>query len=97
MIGMIGVCVACIVIQTVVIVKQIQRENRLEEIANQAIDNLYQIQTLIESSEKLLNENPRLKEAFSHDDEVGDYFKNLKQIQEDLYEYFKGEGENEEE
>lgn len=84
-----------VVLETVVLVKQMQREQRLEEITNRCLAKLDLLRGILEDSEKILNENPRLKEAFAHDDEVGDYFKNLIRIQENLQEPF-GEKEHEE-
>lgn len=81
------------VVVTIVTVNQIKRCNRLEEITNTAVGHLDEIEQLIKSSEELLN-NPKLKEAFAHDDEVGGYFKNLEQMQKVLTDYLGGDGQD---
>lgn len=81
------------VVVTVIVVNQIKRCNRLEEITNTAVGHLDEIEQLIKSSEKLLD-NPKLKEAFAHDDEVGGYFKNLEQMQKVLTDYLGGDGQD---
>lgn len=74
------------IVATIIVVKQIQRENRLIDITNGAVSNLEEIDRLIKDSEQIFD-NPRLQEAFAHDDEVGRYFKNLKDMQDILYKY----------
>ena len=81
------------VIVTVVAINQIKRCGRLEEITNNVVGNLDEIESLIKDSEELLD-NPKLKEAFAHDDEVGGYFKNLEQVQKILTNYIGGDGQD---
>lgn len=82
---------AWILLETIILVKQVQREHRLEEIINQALSKLDQLKGVLAESKAILSENPRLKEAFEHDDEVGDYFKKLVSIQNLLEESINGE------
>lgn len=76
------------VVATIIVTKQIQRENRLIEITNNTVVSLEEIEQLIENSEHIFD-NPRLQEAFAHDDEVGRYFQNLKEMQDILYKYIE--------
>lgn len=71
---------------TVALVNQVKRVNKLERITNSVVATFEDIKNTIDSSEDLLD-NPELKLAFSHDDQVGDFFKNLKSIQEMLKPY----------
>lgn len=89
------VVVLWIVIETIALVKQLQREQRLEEIVNKSLGKLDQLQEILEESGSILNENPRLKEAFAHDDEVGEYFKKVVEMQEILEETIIGDEEKE--
>lgn len=77
-------------VETYIIFTQFKREDKLTDIANLAVADLEKIAKLIEDSEELL-ENPRLKEAFAHDDEVGAYFKNLETMQDILKNYIDNE------
>ena len=80
------------VIVTIMLINQVKRVDRLTEITNTAVGNLDEIEQLIRDSEEVFN-NPRLQEAFAHDDEVGRYFQNLKSMQETLNNYI-GNGES---
>lgn len=77
-------------VELYIIIMQEGREDKLTTIANSAVANLEEIGRLIQDSEKLI-ENPKLKEAFAHDDEVGGYFKNLESMQEILKSYLDNE------
>ena len=72
--------------ETYIIAIQLKREDKLVNIANSAVADLEEIGRLIQDSEELI-ENPKLKEAFAHDDEVGGYFKNLESMQKILKNY----------
>ena len=74
------------IVATIIAIKQVQRENRLTGIANSVVSNLEEIDQLIKDSEQIFD-NPRLQEAFAHDDEVGGYFKNLESMQKILKNY----------
>lgn len=65
---------------------QYSKVSRLEDIANTLANHLNTIQTIIQSSKESLD-NPRLVQAFSSDDEVGTFFKQLKGIQQELDQY----------
>ena len=77
-------------VEAYIIVTQFKREDKLITIANSAVADLEEIGRLIQDSEELI-ENPKLKEAFAHDDEVGGYFKNLESMQEILKSYLDNE------
>lgn len=77
-------------VEAYIIVTQFKREDKLTSIANSAVADLEEIGKLIQNSEELI-ENPKLKEAFAHDDEVGGYFKNLESMQEILKSYLDNE------
>lgn len=67
-------------------VVQYRRNRKLEDIANIVLHNMQTISDYIKSSEVLMS-NPQLVEAFSEDDEVGLFFRNLKEIQETLNQF----------
>lgn len=67
-------------------VVQYRRNRKLEDIANIVLHNMQTISDYIKSSEVLMS-NPQLVEAFSEDDEVGLFFRNLKEIQEILNQF----------
>lgn len=77
-------------VELYIIIMQEGREDKLTTIANSAVADLEEIGRLIQDSEELI-ENPKLKEAFAHDDEVGGYFKNLESMQEILKSYLDNE------
>ena len=77
-------------VEAYIIKTQIKREDKLTAIANSAVADLEEIGRLIHDSEELI-ENPKLKEAFAHDDEVGGYFKNLEAMQDVLKRYITDE------
>lgn len=76
-------------VELYIIINQSKREDRLTDIANSAVATLEEIKQIIQESEELI-ENPKLKEAFAHDDEVGGFFKNIERMQEVLSSYVKG-------
>jgi len=78
------------IVATIIISKQISREDHLIDITNRTVADLEEIDRLIKSSEQVFD-NPKLQEAFAHDDEVGNYFKNLKDMQDILYKYVVGD------
>lgn len=84
-----------VVVETIILIKQLQREQRLEEIINRSLGKLDQLRETLEESGSILNENPRLKEAFAHDDEVGEYFKKVVEMQEILEETIVDDEEKE--
>lgn len=67
-------------------VVQYRRNQKLEDIVNVVLHNMQTISDYIKSSEVLMS-NPQLVEAFSEDDEVGLFFRNLKEIQETLNQF----------
>ena len=67
-------------------VVQYRRNRKLEDITNIVLHNMQTISDYIKSSEVLMS-NPQLVEAFSEDDEVGLFFRNLKEIQETLNQF----------
>ena len=64
-------------------VVQYIRCTKLENIANTVVANMQTISDLISDTSDTLN-NEQLNMAFSNDDEVGDFFKEIKNIQEIL-------------
>lgn len=80
------------VVATLALVNQIKRVNRLETIANTAVASMEEVDRRIRESEKLLN-NPRLQEAFEHDDEVGGFFRNIEAMQKIISSYVETEHE----
>lgn len=74
--------VACVLFAYLFIV-QYRRNVKLEDITNTVLHNMQTISDYIKSSDVLMS-NPQLVEAFSEDDEVGVFFRNLKEIQEVL-------------
>lgn len=64
-------------------VVQYIRCTKLENIANTVVANMQTISDLISDTSNTLN-NEQLNMAFSNDDEVGDFFKEIKNIQEIL-------------
>lgn len=87
--GIFGIWAA---VATIIISKQLQREEHLIDITNKTVGDFETITRLIEDSENIF-ENSKLQEAFAHDDEVGRYFTNLKDMQDILYRYIGGEDE----
>lgn len=68
------------------LVIQFIRNSRLEKLVENVIQNFESILSIISSTKKTL-ENEQLKAAFSNDDEVGDFFREIEQIQNLLNEY----------
>lgn len=87
------VTLGCVcVLTTYLFVVQYRRNQKLEDIVNIVLHNMQTISDYIKSSEVLMS-NPQLVEAFSGDDEVGLFFRNLKEIQETLNQFILPEEE----
>lgn len=69
------------------------RERKLEDIANNCVQNLQSISEIISKADEQLSSS-RLKEAFSSDDEIGVFFRQLTAIQ-DILNNFKLDGQEE--
>ena len=79
-----AVCICLLFIYLFIV--QYRRNQKLEDIADIVLHNMQTISDYIKSSEVLMS-NPQLVEAFSEDDEVGLFFRNLKEIQEILNQF----------
>lgn len=64
---------------------QTVRGRKLESMVETLLRNFQTIATVVAHSKEVLD-NPKLKTAFSSDDEVGTFFKQLEEIQEILNE-----------
>ena len=69
---------------------QWSKVGKLEDIANTLARKLDDIGDTIKDAKQRLD-NPRLKEAFSNDDEVGTFFKEIESIQNELNLYIPDE------
>lgn len=74
---------------------QYSKTLKLEDIANSLANQLDTIGKIIQASKKTLD-NPNLIQAFSNDDEVGVFFTQLKEIQNQLNEFTPPEDEKDE-
>ena len=73
-------------------IAQSSKTRKLEELLEISLKNLENIYMIIQESKNLLD-NPQLKQAFSEDDEVGAFFKNIEYIQETLNQFIKPQNE----
>ena len=73
-------------------IAQSSKTKKLEELLEISLKNLENIYMIIQESKNLLD-NPQLKQAFSEDDEVGAFFKNIEYIQETLNQFIKPQNE----
>lgn len=73
-------------------IAQYMRCSKLELIANNVVANMQTISEIISESSKALN-NEQLVEAFSSDDEVGKFFREIRNVQEILDKFILRNGE----
>ena len=67
---------------------QFSKTKKLENLLEISLENLENIYKIIQESKNLLDD-PLLKQAFSNDDEVGTFFKNIEYIQNNLNQFIK--------
>lgn len=77
---------------TYIVYVQYSRATRLESIVNNLANQLETVGTIIASGKKSLD-NPNLVQAFSNDDEVGVFFKEIQELQKQLNEFIPTENE----
>lgn len=80
-------------ILTFLVFIQYSRANKLEELLSIELENREKIQKIIEESSEIFRSE--LSGAFQNDDEVGQFFKNLVRIQDELNLFVKNHIEEE--
>lgn len=73
-------------------IAQSSKTKKLENLLEMSLENLENIYKIIQESKNLLDD-PILKQAFSNDDEVGIFFRNIEYIQNTLNQFIKPENE----
>ena len=73
-------------------IAQSSKTKKLENLLEISLENLENIYKIIQESKNLLDD-PILKQAFSNDDEVGIFFRNIEYIQNTLNQFIKPENE----